>query len=75
MTPAQTYQIPDGSRVFIFSCESCAAPAAFGFDAHIRAALAAKSKDEAVRLAGRWWCGMLSDGSGYCRATGETSVE
>ena len=73
--PAQTYQIPNGSRVLLFSCESCGSPACFGFNCDVRAAMAAKTKADGTRLAGKWWCGRLPNGDGYCKVTGETSGE
>lgn len=59
----QTYQIPGGSRVLLFSCDDCGAPALFGTHCNVRAAL--KSGD--VSRAGRWFCGQR-DGRPTCIA-------
>ena len=50
--PAATYQIPGGARVFIFTCDTCGAPASFGYDVHLLQAIDHKD----VTRAGRWYC-------------------
>lgn len=61
--PAASYQIPGGSRVLMFTCDDCGAPAMFGVGCDIRAAL--QSGD--VSRAGRWFCGQR-DGRPTCIA-------
>ncbi len=54
--PVRSHRIPGGATVLIHTCEICGAPAPFGRGVHLRAALAARSSAEAVRLAGQWYC-------------------
>lgn len=50
--PVVTHQIEGGARVFLFTCETCGASAAFGYGASLR--LAIERRD--VTLTGRWYC-------------------
>lgn len=61
--PVETYQIPGGARVLIFTC-CCGAPAHFGVDSDVRAAL--RTGD--VTKAGTWFCGMDATGEPACVA-------
>lgn len=55
----------DGDAIHMVArCESCGEYAAYGFNVHLREAIAKREP----RLAGKWWCGRGPDGSGYCRA-------
>jgi hypothetical protein len=52
MMPVQSYQIPGGARVLIFTCDVCGKPACYGEGVNLRAAIATGN----VKLAGDWRC-------------------
>jgi len=61
-----SYQIPDGARVLVFTCEDCGSPAHFSIGAHVMDALRTKDQSKA----GRWYCG-YRDGRPVCIHTKE----
>lgn len=66
MMPAVQYQILGGSLVMLFSCDGCGAPASFGIDVDVLAALATGNMSKA----GRWGCG-YRDGEPVCMVNPE----
>lgn len=64
--PVESYQIPGGARVLLFTCEVCGGQAWFGVGVSIRAAIARKDVTEA----GAWFCGLSSAGVPCCAASG-----
>lgn len=54
----------DGEAIHdVERCEVCGEYAPYGFDVHLREAIAKRDP----KLGGKWWCGRRNDGTGYCR--------
>ena len=54
----------------VFWCDGCGQYACFGENVHLREAIAKRDP----KLAGKWWCGRRSDGSGYCKGAVEQDL-
>ena len=78
--PLQSVDNGRGSKLILFVCEGSSGDVQhegrFGFDANVRGALAAQSREEAQRKGGQWWCAREAgtDGLGYCKETGEVAA-
>lgn len=57
MMPVRSHQIEGGSKVLLFACDVCGAPASFGEGVNVRAALATGD----VKKAGTWYCAAHCD--------------
>ena len=57
-----TFERDGGAIHSIERCEGCGEYAPYGFDVHLREAMDRRKPE----LAGKWFCGRRSDGTGYC---------
>lgn len=62
--PVQSVEASPGHRVMVFRCEICGAPAVIGIGCHIRQAMQTGDASKA----GRWFCGVDTDGNAVCAA-------